>query len=264
MNRLVILGTGSGLSTPHRDYTHLCWDLNGRLILIDCGSNPFARLLGAGLDPAALHDVVITHRHIDHLAALPTLLDQLKIIGRTAPLRIHGLAETLRSARALVDVFQFERVEDAFALQFIETPDTAGHVLIEERDFRLSSFPAQHPEPVISLRLELRGGETVTYSADTGPHPGMALGYAGTTTLIHECTFDANSAPSSGHSRTTEVGAIARECGAARLIAVHLGSTAWMPVEQIRAEIAEHYSGEIIVAADGDSFNFAGDRLPAE
>jgi ribonuclease Z len=260
MNRLVILGTGSGLSTPDRDYTYLCWDLNGRLILIDCGSNPFARLLGAGLDLSGLHDVVITHRHIDHLAALPTLLDQLKIRGRTAPLRIHGLAATLHSARALVDVFPFEHIEEAFALEFIEAPDTAGHVLIEEPDFRLSSFPAQHPEPVISLRLELHGGETVTYSADTGPHPRMALGYAGTTTLIHECTFDASTPPSMGHSRTVEVGAIARDCRATRLIAVHLGSTAAMPVEQIRAEIATHYSGEIIVAADGDSFSFAIDR----
>jgi ribonuclease Z len=260
MNRLVILGTGSGLSTPDRDYTHLCWDLEGRLILIDCGSNPFARLLGAGLDLSALHDVVITHRHIDHLAALPTLLDQLKLRGRTAPLRIYGLAATLHSARDLVDVFLFERVEDAFALHYIEVPETAGHVLIEEPDFRLSSFPAQHPEPVISLRLELRDGETVTYSADTGPHPGMASGYAGTTTLVHECTFDASTPPSMGHSRTVEVGAIARDCGATRLIAVHLGSTAAMPVERIRAEIATHYSGEIIVAADGDSFTFAADR----
>jgi ribonuclease BN (tRNA processing enzyme) len=70
MSRLWILGTAAALTTPQRDYSQLCWEVAGRLILLDCGTNAFVRLVEAGLDPRALGDVVLTNRHIDHMGSL--------------------------------------------------------------------------------------------------------------------------------------------------------------------------------------------------
>jgi ribonuclease BN (tRNA processing enzyme) len=84
----------------------------------------------------------------------------------------------------------------------------------------------------------------------------MAAAYAGCTTLVHEATFGARSAPTAVHCRTTDAGRAAREAGARRLIAVHLGPTAFVPVEQVREEIAAEYDGEIVIPQDGATYAF--------
>jgi ribonuclease BN (tRNA processing enzyme) len=257
MSRLWILGTAAALTTPQRDYSHLCWEVVGRLILLDCGTNAFVRLVESGLDPRALGDVVLTHRHIDHMGSLPVLLDQLRLVGRTEPVRVHGLAPTLQTVRGLLDVFAFEGIEQALPISLVEVPVAAGHTVLEGPGFRLLSYPAQHDEPTISLRMELAGGDVVAYSADTGPHPGMAAAYHNCTTLVHECTFPAAAPLGADHCRTVDVGGIAQEAGVARLIVLHLGDTAFVPVEQVRAEIAAHYRGDLVIATDRSSFTFA-------
>lgn len=257
MRRLWILGTAAALTTPQRDYSHLCWEVAGRLILLDCGTNAFARLVEAGLSPQDLDDVVLTHRHIDHIGSLPVLLDQLRLAGRTKPVRMHGVALTLQTVRYLLDVFAFEGIEVTLPLQLVEVPATNGHTVLEGPGFRLRSFLAQHNEPTISLRMELAGGDVVTYSADTGPHPGMMAAYHDCTTLVHECTGTAADPPDADHCRTVDVGRIAQDAGVARLIVLHLGSTAVVPVDQVRAEIAAHYRGDLVIATDRSAYTFA-------
>lgn len=254
MNRLWILGTAAALTTPRRDYSHLCWELDGRLILLDCGTNAFVRLVEAGLDPRSLGDIVLTHRHIDHMGSLPVLLDQLRLAGRTEPIRLHGLAATLGTARALLDVFAFEGIEETLPIRLVEAAATDGHTVLAGPDFRLRSFMAQHGEPTISLRMELVRGDIVAYSADTGPHPGMAAAYRDCTTLVHECTATAADPPEAEHCRTVDVGRIAQAAGVARLIVLHLDSSACVPVAQVRAEIAAHYGGEVVIPTGSIGF----------
>jgi ribonuclease BN (tRNA processing enzyme) len=111
-----------------------------------------------------------------------------------------------------------------------------------------TAYLAQHGEPTISLRMEFAGGDVVAYSADKGPHPGMAAAYHSCTTLDHECTTTAAAPPDAYHCRTVDVGRIAQEAGVARLIVLHLGDTAFVPVEQVRTEIAAHYRDDLVIA----------------
>jgi metallo-beta-lactamase class B len=70
-DRVVMVG-GPGLSDG-QDCLVYAVDL-GDLVLIDCGAGPGwyrirERLVEAGLDPAAVHTLILTHCHIDHVGA---------------------------------------------------------------------------------------------------------------------------------------------------------------------------------------------------
>jgi glyoxylase-like metal-dependent hydrolase (beta-lactamase superfamily II) len=68
----VYLVGGGGMSDP-RDCLAYALDL-GETVLIDCGCGPGwpaikANMVSAGLDPAKLHTLVLTHCHVDHIGA---------------------------------------------------------------------------------------------------------------------------------------------------------------------------------------------------
>jgi len=73
---------GSGLSHAYDCSVYLI-DA-GELILIDCGAGPgFDRLMDnirdAGLDPARLKAILVTHAHIDHIGALKRFRDEFEL-----------------------------------------------------------------------------------------------------------------------------------------------------------------------------------------
>ena len=105
--------------------------------------------------------------------------------------------------------------------------------------------------------MELAAGDVVTYSADTGPHPGMAAAYGNCTTLVHECTSTAAAPLDADHCRTVDASRIAHEAGVARLSVLHLGDTTFVPVEQVRAEIAAQCRGDLVIATDRTAYFFA-------
>lgn len=72
----VVLVGGGGLSSGE-DCLVYAIDL-GEIVLIDCGAGPsWPRIRGnmteAGLDPAAVHTLVLTHCHVDHIGAVAAI-----------------------------------------------------------------------------------------------------------------------------------------------------------------------------------------------
>jgi phosphoribosyl 1,2-cyclic phosphodiesterase len=71
---LIVLGSGSSGNTA-------ILRGGGTTIMIDAGLGPrktLARLAGAGLDPAEIQAVLLTHEHGDHAGGLPALLRSLR------------------------------------------------------------------------------------------------------------------------------------------------------------------------------------------
>ena len=68
------LGTSAAVPSVDRDTTSLVFVGAGESVLIDCGSSPVQKLLRAGVDPATLVRVIITHMHADHAYGLPSLV----------------------------------------------------------------------------------------------------------------------------------------------------------------------------------------------
>ena len=98
MTTITFLGTANAVPNKDRESTHFLVESDERVILVDCAGNPIVRLDQAGMDPRSITDIILTHFHPDHVAGLPLLLLDLKIMGRNNSLNIYGLHEVIDKA----------------------------------------------------------------------------------------------------------------------------------------------------------------------
>lgn len=250
---LTFLGTSAALPTAARANVVLAVRPDGGApgLLIDCGGDVFRELLRAGFGPDGIGDVFITHAHIDHIGSLPSLLEGLRLAGRTQPLRIHALPDVLDVAHRLIAAFDFEITLDDW------TYDVSFSAVRDGQQFTLAGVAARvatmdHAVPCAGLRLDLPGG-AFAYTSDTQPTPSARVLGQGARVFATECTYlsrDRVAARKARHSTAREAAEQAAACGAQTLVLVHVGP--WSP-EDIRAEAAGVFAGEIVIPADGDT-----------
>ena len=60
-------------------------------ILVDSSGNPVQYLNRVGIDPKKLDSLILTHSHIDHIYAVPSLIHNLWLMKRKKPLNISKL-----------------------------------------------------------------------------------------------------------------------------------------------------------------------------
>lgn len=250
MPRVIFLGTSAALPQRERANTALAvLPESGQAgLLVDCGGDIYRQLLAAGIGQDAIADLFITHAHIDHIGALPSLLESWRLGGRTAPLRIVALPPVIEVARKLIAVYDFELELDHWSYDVSLVPAESGEGLT------LGSWPARivamdHSVPSAGVRLELPGG-ALAYTCDTQPTPAIAELGQGAKVLIAECTYPAGmeaAARAAKHLTASEAGHAAAECDAERLALVHLGP--W-PIDALRDQAAAAFSGEIVIPND--------------
>lgn len=144
--------------------------LVGRRLLVDAGT-------GVGLltldEMTAIDDVVLTHCHLDHVAALPLMLDAVGA-KRGRPLRVHGLADTLDALRA--HVFNGVLWPDFSRLPSADHPFMTFHPLqtgdvLELAGWRVEALPALHTVPAVGYALApSRRSAFWVFSGDTAVH----------------------------------------------------------------------------------------------
>lgn len=116
--------------------------------------------------------VLLTHSHLDHVAALPLMLDAVST-RRTSPLQVHALAGTIQALRAHVfnDVIwpDFTRLPTPQApfLQFREI-QTGQQLQIGAK--RIEVLPAVHTVPAVGYAVQ-SGQACWVFSGDTGRNP---------------------------------------------------------------------------------------------
>ena len=254
MAQLFFLGTGAALPTAQRANTALALlpDASAPGVLIDCGGEVFGALQRAGAGPDSVADLLITHAHIDHIGGLASLIESLRLAGRQQPLRILALPPALEIAQRLVSLYAYE-----LTLQNWPFPITFEPVRNDQR-LTLAGVDAlilemDHALPSVGVRFAFPGGD-LAYTCDTQPTPNaLTLGH-GARTFITECTFlhaDVAHARSSKHTTAFEAGQEAHDCGVGALALVHIG--VGDALSAVRAEVAQSFSGELLIPNDGDT-----------
>jgi ribonuclease Z len=150
------LGTSGAVPSRERDTTSLVFVGAGESVLVDCGGSPLQELALAGVDPATLSRVIITHIHPDRAYALPSLVQGLLLLGRKDPLRIACRAEHVDPLRALVGVFRLLERPQMFPLAFDPVPARERVPVADAGGFRITASPNAHGSmPNMALRLIL-------------------------------------------------------------------------------------------------------------
>lgn len=191
-------------------------------ILIDVSGAPVMALKQAGIDARDLSLVMLTHSHIDHIYALPSLLHQLWLLGRTDALVIVGNGSTLSKAKELCAVFALEHKSGMFPLVWEVLEE--GPYLGPLGRLRLSVFPVSHGVPTLGVSV-VTGDSKFVYLADcTADFAYPALAYDAAL-LIHEAggTKEEESVlTGKGHSSARQAAMDARTLRSGRLVFCHL------------------------------------------
>ena len=123
---------------------------------------------------AAIDHVVLSHSHLDHIAALPLLADAVGA-QRRQPLVVHALPETVQALRTHIfnNVIwpDFERIPSQQA-PFIRFETFQVGDILNIAGKIVEILPAVHTVPAVGFAVS-RGGPAWVFSGDTGPNPAL-------------------------------------------------------------------------------------------
>jgi len=236
--RLRVLGSGDAFGTGGRLQT--CLYLEGpedRRVLIDCGATSLVALKGAGIDPASVGCVLLSHLHGDHFGGLPFLVLDGQFARRAAPLTVAGPPGTRERLTTAMEVLfpGSSRVARRFQTDLVElgagTATAIGPLTV-------IGFPVQHESgaPSYALRVEW-AGRTVVYSGDTEWCESLVDAARGADLFVCEAyTFERRIRYHLDHATLARrLDAI----GARRVILTHLGPEMLAHRHEAVAECAE-------------------------
>ncbi len=162
-----VLGCSGAIARQARTTAFLI----GESLLVDAGT-------GVGdltLDELARIDhVLLTHSHLDHLAALPLMLGSVAG-SRHQPVRVHALPETLEALRRHIFNHEiwpdFERIPSPERPLLRLEPLAVGQQLALG-PYRIEVLPARHAVPAVGYAVETPRGAWV-FGGDSGPNPAF-------------------------------------------------------------------------------------------
>lgn len=157
-----VLGCSGGIGGRSLRTTSLLVDDD---ILIDAGTG----LTELPLDAlAAIDHVFITHSHLDHIAALPLMIDSVADL-RDSPVTIHATAATLEAIRqhifnwAIWPDFSEIAIRDRRVMKY-ETIRVGQRIRLGRRS--ISAVPAEHTVPAVGYHLD-SGEASLVFTGDT-------------------------------------------------------------------------------------------------
>ena len=161
--QLRVLGCSGGIGARARTTSFLV----DQDILIDAGTG--VEDLDVA-DLAAIDHVFLTHSHLDHVAALPLLIDSVGGLRRK-PLVVHALPETIQALKT--HIFNWVIWPDFTEIPHFERPwmvfePMRVNTVIELGERRIRSLPANHTVPAVGYLLSSPLG-SLAFSGDTGP-----------------------------------------------------------------------------------------------
>jgi ribonuclease Z len=179
--KVTFLGLSGGVQSPDSGNVSFFVTEDVTSILVEVSGNPAGELTACGMDPAELDAVLLSHAHVDHTYALPSLLHNMWLLKRCRPLPIFANAPTLETARTLCAVFGLEKKPGMFHVEWTVAPKQS----IGLGPFILETFQTVHGVPTLGFVLSA-GGKKLAYFADTATLTDRLPSAIGANTVIHE------------------------------------------------------------------------------
>jgi ribonuclease BN (tRNA processing enzyme) len=124
----------------------------------------------------SINDVLLTHSHLDHIAALPLMLDAVAAL-RSAPLRVHALPETIAALQR--HIFNNAIWPDFSKIPSAEAPFLSFHPISTDQTLRIANktvevLPAVHTVPAVGYAISASPGQACwVFSGDTERNPAF-------------------------------------------------------------------------------------------
>jgi len=239
---LRFLGCGDAFAGGGRLQSCLHLDGGGEPLLIDCGATTLVALKRAGIDPASISWVVLSHLHGDHFGGLPWLILEGRFAQRTSPLTVVGPAGSEERLRQVFEALYPGGLEEElpFALRFVEHVEGKR---CERGPAVVSAYRVEHGggAPPYALRVEY-GGKVIAYSGDTEWTDVLLEVARGVDLFVCECNFFETHAPGHLDYRTLAEHLPLFQCD--RIVLTHMSEEMLARLDEVKLETAE--DGQVI------------------
>ena len=267
--KVLLLGTGCPLPNPSRtspSQVVLCGD---EPFLVDCGEGATGQLVRAGLDPATVKHVLITHHHSDHMAGYGHFVVTSWVMGRRY-LKVVGPRGTDRITRMLFK--EIYRDDVAYRMSMgrpgsgivdIDVVEAEDGTELHLGDCRVSVAQVPHSVnlPCLAFRFDA-AGRSLVISGDTAYTEKLVALAKGSDLLVCEASMVE---PEGGrlhqahtpvfweklhtqHLTPREAGRIATQAGVKKLVLSHLLPSA--DASKIASDAASEFAGDVVVGED--------------
>ncbi len=178
--KLKVLGCSGGIGGSQSRTTSFLVDDD---ILIDCGTGVGDLSLEV---LKRIDHVFLTHAHLDHIAALPLMIDSVGEL-RDAPIVVHASAETIRILHSHIFNWliwpDFSAIPD-HARPFMRFQPINVGERVELAGRAIAALPARHTVPAVAYCLDSGAGQLV-FSGDTGYCPELVAAINACPSLRH-------------------------------------------------------------------------------
>ena len=212
------LGCGDAFGSGGRNQTAYLLEDRSHLYLLDCGPPTLATFKRAGLDPADLDAVILSHLHGDHFGGLPFFfVHYLYNKPRSRPLQVAGPPGAEARVRDLMALMHGDK-----ELPFVDFTVLEPGAVTAVAGAEVLGFRVPHQTDAVSLGLRVTvGGRTVLFSGDSSWTDQFITHSRGADLFICECCF--YDEPSTTHMSYLQVAARRERLECKRLILTHMG-----------------------------------------
>jgi ribonuclease Z len=141
MMQLTILGCHSATPRANAHPTAQILDINGELMLIDCGEGTQVQLRKQKVKFSRLSHIFISHLHGDHYFGLIGLLSTFSLLSRTAELHIHapkGLEEIIKLQ------LKASHAYTSYPLIFHTLASSKSEMILDNEKLTVETIPLDH------------------------------------------------------------------------------------------------------------------------
>jgi ribonuclease BN (tRNA processing enzyme) len=248
-NKLIILGSSSGLPQANRACSGYVLKTGDSLSLIDCGGGVTSSFLRRGLNPLDVDRVFISHTHPDHVTELPLFLQLLHLKKRSGLVSLYLPGDFVEPMRRYLPALYIIEDKLPFELDMVGYDD--GFVYDEA--FKLRAIGNQHlrayhdliEENQLSNKMQCCSfdievaGKKVFYSSDIAAYDDVRPHLDGKDVVILEST----------HISLDEFIEHARAIKVGRYVVTHLGTDE--EVSEINRRISKAGLNNVETVVDG-------------
>ncbi|MEK6938632.1 MAG: ribonuclease Z [Nanoarchaeota archaeon] len=169
MTEIIFLGTSCMQPTKERNHPSFLLQFNQENILFDCGEGTQRQLRIAGLKPAKITRLLISHWHGDHVFGIPGLLSSMGADQFAKKLYIYGPKGSKKYLENMLNGFVAKDI-----IEF-EIKEVEKGIFFENEDFCLEAQPLKHSADCIGFsfiekdRLRINLSKAAKFGLKEGP-----------------------------------------------------------------------------------------------